>query len=94
MDDDLIELFRVQLKKGKKEFKATGNTRHYAKGGLLPEPVALSIVQYKDDSGFYLFYLDETGKEQTDTYHSDLNGAFEQAEFEFCVQKSDWIKLS
>ena len=91
-----IELLRLQLK-GREEFKATGFTRHYANGGLLPEPVALSIVQCNNDrghTGFYLFYLDETGEEQTDTYHDDLDGAFRQAELEFCVQKSDWTKIN
>ncbi|MBR7003341.1 MAG: hypothetical protein IKI11_11875 [Neisseriaceae bacterium] len=88
------ELFKIQLKSNKKEFKATGNTRHYANDGLLPEPIALSIVQYDGDSGFYLFYLDETGNEQTDTYHDNLDNAFKQAEFEFGIKKSDWTKLS
>ena len=94
MDNDLIELFRVQLKSDEKQFKATGNTRHYANGELLPEPITLSIVQYKDGSGFYLFYLDETDNEQTDTYHDDLDSAFRQAEFEFDIKKSDWTKLN
>lgn len=54
----------------------TGNTAHYDSDTILPQPFALTIVQYDGDSGFYLFYLDESGKEQTDTYHESIEGAF------------------
>ncbi|WP_298061255.1 hypothetical protein [uncultured Campylobacter sp.] len=72
---------------------ATGNTAHYDSDTILPQPSALSIIQYGGDSGFYLFYLNESEKEQTDTYHESIEGAFKQAEFEFGVKKEDWIKL-
>ena len=60
------ELFKVILDKNK-DFPI--RTTHRTPMGILPKPVALSIVQYADDQGFYLFYLNETGQEQTDTYH-------------------------
>ena len=87
------ELYKIYLKDSKKSFVATGNTTHYDGNKILPQPFALSIAQYDGDSGFYLFYLDESGKEQTDTYHESIEGAFKQAEFEFGVKKEDWIKL-
>ena len=71
------ELYKIYLKDSKKSFIATENTTHYDGNKILPQPFALSIVQYDGDSGFYLFYLD----------------AFKQAEFEFGVKKEDWIKL-
>ena len=82
-------LFYIKLA-GK--YEATGNTRHYAGNVLLPMPAELRIMQYSDDSGFHLLYFDETGKEQTDTFHDTLQQAFYQAEFEFGVKEHDWIK--
>ena len=52
------ELFKVILDENK-DFPI--RTIHRTPMGILPKPVALSIVQYEDDQGFYLFYLDETG---------------------------------
>ena len=86
------QLFYVDLA----NFEPTGNTRHYKNSGLLPKPVALEIIQYPDpdsSNGYYLFYLDETGFEQTDTYHDTIEQAFAQAEFEFNVKPSDWTKI-
>ena len=88
------ELYKIYLKDSKKNFIATGNTTHYDGNKILPQPFALSIVQYDGDSGFYLFYLDESGKEQTDTYHESIEDAFKQAEFEFGVKKEDWKNLN
>ena len=84
-------LFYIKLA-GK--YEATGNTRHYAGNVLLPMPAELRIMQYTGASGFYLLYFDETGKEQTDTFHDTLQQAFHQAEFEFGVKENDWIKLA
>lgn len=83
------ELFKVILDENK-DFPI--RTIHRTPMGILPQPVALSIVQYEDDQGFYLFYLDETGQEQTDTYHDTLDSAFEQAEFEFGISKEEWMQ--
>ena len=84
----MIELFRIYLN----NFCQTQKTIHSNQYGILPTPYALSIVKYLNDDGFYLFYLDELGNEQADTYHSSLKEAFEQAEFEFGVKEKDWIK--
>jgi hypothetical protein len=82
-----IRLFYVTLTPG---HAANSATRHVADGQELPRPAALSIEQYPDDSGYYLMYLDSAGREQTDTYHDTLEGAFEQARFEFGVQRDKW----
>ncbi|WP_127401597.1 hypothetical protein [Neisseria meningitidis] len=83
------ELFKVILDENK-DFPI--RTIHRTPMGILPKPVALSIVQYKNDQGFYLFYLNEAGQEQTDTYHETLDSAFEQAEFEFGISKEEWMQ--
>ena len=70
--------------------KATGKTVHYSGQNELPMPFSLEIVQYYDDNGYYLFYLDDKGEVQTDTYHDSLQGAIEQAEWEFGISELDW----
>jgi hypothetical protein len=44
------------------------------------------------DPGYHLLYFDDQGEEMTDTYHENLNAAFEQAKAEFGVVKEDWRK--
>ncbi len=69
----------------------THQVRHYRNGLLLGKPNALKIIQFPEDPGFYLIYIDNEGSEMTDTYHDTLPDALEQAWFEFQVDKSDWI---
>jgi hypothetical protein len=70
--------------------RRTGNTRHYGPPGELPPPVELQIVRYSDALGYYLFYMNEEGVEQSDTWHETMDGAMDQAEFEFKVRRNDW----
>lgn len=70
--------------------KATGRTRHYHGSIELPAPASLQIVRFTGDSGFYLLYLDDLGKELTDTYFSDLSEALAQARWEFSLEPEDW----
>ena len=74
-----------------------GKTKHTlidAKGarsfGLF---TSLVIATYPDASGYYLLHLcaDGTG---TDTYHTTLEEAFQQAEWEFGVQRSEWVETN
>jgi hypothetical protein len=58
----------------------------------LPPPSELRIVKYDGDSGFYLFYCDDSGKEFTDTYHDSLEEALAQAEWEFGVKPHEWVE--
>lgn len=69
---------------------ATGFTVHRRGDEVLPKPSALVIAQIGSDPGYYLLYLDDAGKEMTDTYHDDLDGAFEQAMAEFGLAKEEW----
>ena len=71
----------------------THNTNHYVGNNSLIKPKELKIVKYENDQGFYLFYCDETGKEFTDTYHDSIEEAESQANWEFLVEKNDWINF-
>ncbi len=71
---------------------ATGNTRHFRDGQLLPLPSRLLIVKIPDSQGYYLLYLDKDGEEMTDTYHDSVEDAMGQAEWEFNVKKEDWVE--
>ncbi len=53
-------------------------------------PSSLAIVQYEGDDGVYLLYFSESGEELTDTYHSGVDEAMNQAEFEFGVLPGEW----
>lgn len=89
MQDYLI-LRRIHLADS---HRSTGKTRHYRGGRLLPPPAELRIAQDPDGPGYYLFYYDSRGFEQTDTYHDSLEKALKQAEAEFGVKEYEW-KLS
>jgi len=69
----------------------TGKTKHFEGGIELPAATMLQITQYPGDSGFYLFYLNGQGEVMTDTYHTTIEGAFEQASWEYNVDPAEWI---
>ena len=68
----------------------TGKTKHYRGEAELPVPSELRIVQYADDTGYYLLYYDSEGNEITDTYHEDIKAAVEQAKWEYSVKPEEW----
>lgn len=83
-----------------KDVRPTGATVHsYAEivdGEIvLGEPLgpfaALAIVQVPDETGFYLFYLDDRWEIVTDTHHETLEAALHQAEFEYDGIAGNWI---
>jgi hypothetical protein len=74
--------------------RPTGATRHYEGDQELPSPSGLRIVSYPEDPGFYLLYLDMSGEELTDTYHSTLEGALQVAKDEFGIDPADWKSIS
>jgi hypothetical protein len=78
---------RFMLRQGN---HATGRTVHTVAGRLAPTPVELQIAQYDGDTGYYLFYCDESGHPITDTYHESIDGALSQAEWEFNTTVADW----
>ena len=67
----------------------TGKTVHYSGDDVLPTPHKLTIAHYPGDNGSYLFYLDESGSELTDTFHDGVKGAMDQAEWEFGVKAEE-----
>jgi hypothetical protein len=74
--------------------EATGKTKHYAGSDELPVAIKLQIAQYEGDDGFYLFYLDESDEVMTDTYHTTIEGAMEQAEWEYNIKPEEWLHVS
>lgn len=71
-------------------------TRHYLPSDSAnPHPnfVSLEIAKYENDSGYYLFHITDDGQ-NSDTYHSTIEEAMGQAEFEFGVKPEDWIDVT
>ena len=71
----------------------SGYTRHSRSGMDVPTPKELRIVQYPNDSGYYLFYCDGSGVELTDTFHESIVSAEEQALAEYGVSPVDWTVI-
>jgi hypothetical protein len=70
---------------------STGAVRHFSDGRLLSIPHELRIVRYVGGSGgYYLFYFDAQGALMTDTFHSSLEEALEEADREFRVKANEW----
>lgn len=72
------------------EHMQTGKTIHYQGDDLIQDITELKIVQYLEDSGYYLIYLNSLGQEVTDTYHETIESAVKQAQFEFDVMPNEW----
>jgi hypothetical protein len=72
---------------------STGRTTHRRDGRILPKPTSLAISKVGSKPGVFLFYYDERGDVLTDTYHDTVEGAFEQAQFEFNIIRSEWEKV-
>ena len=74
-----------------KEKKSTGFTKHIVDESLINDNIKeLKIINYPEDSGYYLFYCDDKGFQITDTYHDSITAALEQAELEFKVKPDEW----
>lgn len=76
-----------------KKHSYTGNTEHWVGGKLVNEFYALSICQYDNAPGFYLFYCDADWNAVTDTWHATVEDAKEQADFEYADTLSDWRRF-
>lgn len=70
-----------------------GRTRHTLNGKDFPSFVSLEIAQYPNDSGFYLLHIAVNGQ-IADTHHETVEEAMHQAEFEFGVQKDEWVSAA
>src|SRR5258708_3841613 len=70
-----------------------GRTRHMISDGKgqrdFPPFVRLEIAQYPGDGGCYLLHVCEDGS-VADTWHSTLEEAIHQAEWELGVQREEW----
>jgi len=53
----------------------------------------LVICQHPDDPGFFLFGCDEQWRKVTDTWHSTVEDAKKQAEFEYEGVANTWVSL-
>ena len=65
-------------------------TVHSTNGKKITSIASVSISQYEGDDCYYLFYYDCSGLELTDTFHTTIESAIEQAEFEFIL--SEWLE--
>lgn len=73
----------------------TGKTRHYGPDGKeLPKPAVLQIAYFPNGSGFYLCHFAGDGKELTDTFHTTVDDAYAQAEWEFLIKPGEWEDVS
>src|SRR5438105_6082503 len=74
-----------------------GRTKHTIReaNGLreLGPFVALEIASHPNEQSCYLFHISENG-EVADTWHQTLGEAFDQAEWEFGVQRNEWIDVN
>lgn len=70
--------------------RATGRCNHAINGVPAPAFAGLAICQYVGDDSYYLFYCDERWQAVTDTWHSSLDDAKAQAEFEFQGVTTTW----
>lgn len=70
-------------------------TRHYlpsATANPYPAFVSLEIAKYDDAPGYYLFHITNEG-ENSDTYHSSIEEAMAQANFEFGITAEEWLDV-
>lgn len=90
---ELIVIKRVKL--GPHHLKP-GRTRHWIHDSngtrAFPPFVALEIAKNPSDEACYLFHIAEDGT-LADTWHSSLEEAIEQAEFEFEVKADEWTEV-
>ncbi len=56
-------------------------------------PLELRIIRYDQDTEVYLIEYDDHGREIIDTLHDDVQGAMEQANFDWGVKESDWVPV-
>lgn len=68
----------------------TGKTRQIVNGVLQGPAVALAICQEEGSGGFLLFGCDASWQVITDTWHSTLDEALHQAEFEYEGITATW----
>lgn len=92
---ELTTVKRVAL--GGSHHLRPGRTRHTIKdaNGIreFAPFVALEIASYPNTESCYLFHISENG-ELADTWHQSVEEAIQQAEWEFGVQRDEWINVN
>lgn len=68
--------------------RPTGGTIHRGPEGVIPSASALAIVM--GETGVFLFYCDREWQVLADTWHSSVNDAKVQAEFEYDGISNVW----
>ena len=63
--------------------RPTSACTHLVAGITLPPASALAICPYDAGEGYFLFYCDAEWTILTDTWHSSIDAAMKQAEFEY-----------
>jgi hypothetical protein len=69
----------------------THKTSHWVGGQLIKEVYSLAICNYTNDNGFYLYRCNQNWETLADTYHDTIEGAKNQAEFEFTNTIDCWL---
>lgn len=70
--------------------RPTRNTTYRVAGSILGPAHALAICTYPNETGVYLFYCDCAWQVLTDTWHSSVAEAKDQAEFEYAGVSGAW----
>jgi len=68
----------------------TNRCRHWIAGEEIGPASALAICRYPGEQGYYLFYCDADWRTLTDTWHSSLEEAKQQAELEYEGISENW----
>ncbi len=71
-------------------FTHTQNTSHFRGDKELGKASFLKLVQFEGDNSVYLIHFDSDGNEMTDTCHSTIDEAIDQAKHEYRISKEDW----
>ena len=71
-----------------KGVRPTGATNHIGPDGAIPPANALAIVT--GETGVYLFYCDQRWQVLADTWHTSVDNAKAQAEFEYAGISKVW----
>src|ERR1044071_6040471 len=72
--------------------RLTGKTRHGAltRSGIIGIPTVVRVRIEEGDGGYYLFRFTEQGDMVSDTWHTTVDEAKHQAEFEYEISTDGW----
>jgi hypothetical protein len=90
----LVPIKRVTLGPHHQNPGRTKHTMNDAKGRRpFPSFTSLEIAHYHGSVGYYLFHICADGQ-MADTWHTSLDDALYQAEWEFGVRPDEWVNIS